>query len=296
LETIASLTSYPTRINTVHLTIKSLLTQTKKADKVILFLADDQFPGRKLPKELQDLIPHDLTVDWYEQDIKSYKKLIPALKKYPHDIIVTFDDDQIYDKDAIKILYDFHQKNPKDIIAHRITRMYIKGKNSFTILPRDLYYQDGFNYADNLKRASYFNKLTGCSGVLYPPNSLYPDVLSEKLFMELAPTNDDIWFWLMGVLNKTRVIIPDNHIARLNEIPSTQKESLSDVNDHGGNLFFVQLNNIINHYPEIVQIMLSDNDANNTLVRTLSCNISHQIKRILKKISPNNILRHIGRI
>lgn len=296
---IVSLTSYPARINTVHLTIKSLLEQTKKADKVVLWLASGQFSNKAdLPEQLLDLIPHGLTIDWCENDIKSYKKLIPSLKEYPDDIIVTVDDDIIYDKNMIKILYDFHRENPNVIIAHRITRLYINSHNSFAIFPRDLYYQNSktLNYADRLKKSSYFNKLTGCGGVLYPPQCLHSDVLSEKLFMKLAPTNDDIWFWLMGVLNGTRISIPENHIAELNEIPDTQKESLSSINDHGNKLFFVQLNNIIKHYPELMQIMETDNNANNDLIQTLSANIPRQIGHILKKLKPDNLLKHIKRI
>lgn len=42
-----------------------------------------------------DLRDKELTIDWYH-DIKSYKKLIPTLQKYPDSIIVTADDDIIY--------------------------------------------------------------------------------------------------------------------------------------------------------------------------------------------------------
>ncbi|MBQ2886366.1 MAG: hypothetical protein IJE43_21810 [Alphaproteobacteria bacterium] len=47
MKVIVSLTSYPARINIVHKTIESLLNQTYKADKVILYLAYEQFQIKK---------------------------------------------------------------------------------------------------------------------------------------------------------------------------------------------------------------------------------------------------------
>jgi glycosyltransferase involved in cell wall biosynthesis len=49
-----SLTSYPARINIVHKAILTLLNQSKKAAKIILWLASEEFPNKELdlPKEL----------------------------------------------------------------------------------------------------------------------------------------------------------------------------------------------------------------------------------------------------
>ena len=132
---IISLTSYPARINTVHTVINSLLNQNMKPYKIILWLAKPQFPNenKDLSQNLLNLIEKGLTIEYYERDIKSYKKLIPTLKKYPNNIIVTADDDIIYDKDWLEKLYKTYLKYPKDIIAHRITKFIYK-KNSFKII------------------------------------------------------------------------------------------------------------------------------------------------------------------
>ena len=73
---IVSLTSYPGRINIVYRTIKTILTQTFKPDRVILWLSDEQFKGIPLPNNLTELEQYGLEIRWC-QDIKSYKKLIP---------------------------------------------------------------------------------------------------------------------------------------------------------------------------------------------------------------------------
>ena len=113
---IISLTSFPQRINTVIKTIKTLLNQTMKPDMVILWLAPEQFPNKEndLPKELLDLRDFGLTIDWYK-DIRSYKKIIPTLKKYPDSIIITTDDDIYYAPDTVETLYKSYLEHPKDV-------------------------------------------------------------------------------------------------------------------------------------------------------------------------------------
>ncbi len=55
LRIIVSLTTYGKRINTVHLTIKTLLNQTYTFDKIILWLAEDEFTLDTIPQELKEL-------------------------------------------------------------------------------------------------------------------------------------------------------------------------------------------------------------------------------------------------
>ena len=115
-ELIISLTSYPPRINTACETVKTLLNQSMKANKVILWLAKEQFPNKEkdLPVQLLDLTKQGLTIKWCK-DIKSYKKLIPALAEYPDAVIVTFDDDVLYDENVLKELYDAYSEHPEHI-------------------------------------------------------------------------------------------------------------------------------------------------------------------------------------
>lgn len=36
----------------------------------------------------------------------------------------------------------------------------------------------------------------GVGGVIYPPHIFSQEIFNEKIFLELCPTSDDIWFWL----------------------------------------------------------------------------------------------------
>lgn len=246
---IISLTSYPDRINTIHQTIESLLNQSMKASKIILWLAPEQFPNKEadLPKSLLALKEKGLTIDWYH-DIRSYKKLLPTLKKYPEAIIVTADDDNIYQYNWLKKLYENYLKFPNDIQCHRVTKFIYNG--SFNVIT------GGFSY---YKGASYLNKLVGLGGVLYPPHCFYKDILNEDLIKKLAPTNDDQWFWFMAMLNKVKIRVVDNADIEAHYIEGTQEKGLCKINDKGQNLFWRDFNNMLRYYPQIKKIMLSEN-------------------------------------
>lgn len=220
---IISLTTFPARINMVYKTISTLLEQTEKPDEVVLWLADEQFPNRELPSNLTRLQEYGLTIKWCN-DIKSYKKLIPSLREYSDDIIITVDDDYYYDKNLVKSLLEEHKKYPKCIIGGRA--MILKpDKNWQFKLKRRSYVYDG-SYLP-----SYLNPFIGFAGVLYPPNSLHKDVLDESKFMKIIPTNDDAWFWINAVKNKTKFIpCKNSYKLKFYQIENSQEVGLYQVN------------------------------------------------------------------
>lgn len=55
--------------------------------------------------------------------------------------------------------------------------------------------------------------------------------------MELAPTNDDIQFWLQAALKGTRIRVVENPNIKLNYIPNSQKVGLYKVNDQDKKIF-----------------------------------------------------------
>jgi len=247
---IVSMTSFPDRINYVYKTVISLLDQTFKPDMIILWLAEEQFPNKEqdLPENLTNLCQYGLTIKWCN-DIRSYKKLIPTLKEFPNDIIVTVDDDVYYEKYMLERLYKSYIKNPEYIHCHRCTYIYYKnGKINAKIGGKKFY-----------KYPCYANKLTGVGGVLYPPNSLYKDILDEELFMKLAPTNDDVWFWTMAVLNNRKICVIKDYIPQPTGIDETlDGPCLTKINDHGDKLFFKDLQRVFDYYEGLEDKIKSD--------------------------------------
>ena len=48
---------------------------------------------------------------------------------------------------------------------------------------------------------SSLNFFTGVGGVLYPAHCFNKEIFNEKVFMNLCPHADDIWFYAMALLN-----------------------------------------------------------------------------------------------
>lgn len=242
---VVSLTSFPGRINIVHKTIYSLMNQKYKPDLIVLWLSKKQFPNmeKDLCRELLELRSNGLCINWLEEDIKSYKKLIPALKKYENDIIVTADDDLYYPDYWLERLIDSYKKNKNDIHCHLVTKLdIVNGKIKKSM-------------GKAIPDASYLYKILGGSGALYPPHSLSDEVLNNKKFLSLAPTSDDIWFWGMAVKNHVKIRLIDDGMKKLTNTEYSQEETecLYKIND--GELFYKHLNNIFEEY-ELKSIIL----------------------------------------
>lgn len=229
---IVSLTSFPAAIEYSVLAIKSLLKGSLLPDKLVLYLTFDQFKETGgIPEELKALEKENpiFEIRDYPRDLRSYRKLIPALKDFPEAVIVTVDDDADYDRDMLKDLVELHRKYPDAIIANRVkildpAKPYRKWKK--------------LRWYDFLfERIKIDPRIiqTGVGGVLYPPHSLKADMLDEDLFMELAPTTDDIWFWAAAIANGRTVLpVPFGPHNKPKSVGKPKSVSLKSVNFKNG--------------------------------------------------------------
>ncbi|MDR0763178.1 MAG: hypothetical protein LBF01_01600, partial [Bacteroidales bacterium] len=100
---IVSLTTHGKRIYEVYLAIESILRQTLKPNKIILWLSKNKFNENNIPLILKKQQQRGLEIAFCE-DVKSYTKLIPTLQMYPQAVIITVDDDILYPFDLIENL------------------------------------------------------------------------------------------------------------------------------------------------------------------------------------------------
>ena len=247
---IVSLTSFPARIKIVHKTIETILNQTLKADKVILWLAESQFPNKEndLPNKLLSLTKKGLSINWYHKDIKSYKKLIPTLIEYPNATIITSDDDILYDSKWLETLYlPYIINQTQTIYCHRAHQILFDENNEIK-----KYIDWNFNISSDT--SSYNLLFTGVGGVLYPPHSLHKDTTNENLFTSLCPHADDLWFWAMALLNHTKIQPINVYKSKLKTILGSQTTALCHDNVRNGRND-LQLNNLLSHYSEIYELL-----------------------------------------
>lgn len=247
---IVSLTSFPAAIPYAVQAIRSILNGSLLPDKIVLYLDTQKFPGEVLPRELEALKSESplLEVRFDPAEIRSYKKLIPALRDFPEDIIVTIDDDINYHPNMLRDLVHLHKHLPDAIIAHRVRQIKL-----------DTPYSEWRKYKwyDFIFKRFHFSRLamqTGVGGVLYPPHSLDESMLDSALFMVLAPTNDDVWFWAAAVSKGTYVVpLPNGH-SRAKEVGKPKEYSLKTINlKPGDDRNREALEKILKHYPTIKQ-------------------------------------------
>lgn len=217
---VVSLTSIPSRIKFVHLTIRSLLVQTKRPVKILLWIHESH--KNLITKELKKLEGEIFEIHYASFDIP-HLKLVETLKKFPQSPIVTVDDDHIYDNKLLQILYETHLQKPEKIIS-TISRL-IK----FDAHNRSLPYTK-WPYVEKLNYESRFLLPLGVFGVLYPPNSFDEKVTNIELIETLSPKADDLWFKALSLIKGTEVAIAGNKIKKPTLILKTQEITLKNHN------------------------------------------------------------------
>ena len=227
---IVSLTSYGNKLQLLYLTIESLLHQTLKPNKIILWLDQTKYSSYdSIPMALHQQEPRGLEIRLCE-DVKSYTKLVPTLLNYPEAIVISVDDDIIYPIDFVERLFRSYQNNPGNIYFYR--GHYILFNENGSPKP----------YLDWVKRGAkgcdIYNFPTGVSGIIYPPHCYHEDMTNKELFLKLCPSADDVWFKVMTMLKGTlceQIVTPhfDSLFVPLDVDETTSLQSTNVVN--GGN-------------------------------------------------------------
>lgn len=182
---IVSLTSFPDRMNTIHMCLRSLLSQKMKPDKIILYLSKEQFENTEIPKKVLNLKQYGLQIDFCE-DLKPHKKYFYAMQEYPKDIVITVDDDVFYRSNLIRDLVEEHKKRKEEIICTRAHKMkFVNGK----LLP----YKEWDYETIDIQESSHYLMATGVGGVLYPPEILPAYTFDKDKIIKLCLFADDVW-------------------------------------------------------------------------------------------------------
>ena len=238
---IVSLTTYPRRFDVVHITLETIFHQTLKPDMIILYLSKEELKEDSIPKHILKLKKRGLTIEIVDGNLKSYKKLIYTLNRFPDDIIITVDDDILYPKFFLEKLYKKHIEYPREIVAYRCAIM--RKKDEKTLTP-----YISWKAAKGIEKPSYDLFFTGVGGVLYPPNSLDKDVMEKSLFLKLAPLADDVWFKAMSLKSETKVIQVFSDFVEFPIINDKSQEDALWRTNNGLNQNDVQLKKVFDYY------------------------------------------------
>ena len=241
-EVVVSLTTYGKRLYEVYLTIESIMQGTLKPNRIVLWLQEDM-KSQYLPLSLKKQMDRGLEI-FYTKDIRSFKKLIPSLKKYGDSVIITIDDDVLYEYDVIEKLVNAYKDNPNHVYGNRLKRFSLD-KNG---LPIDYRKWCDVQNGDN---PSPRNMCIGVGGVLYPPHCFPEEVFNESVFMRLCPRADDIWFWCMANMNgfsSSKVYTHNSNGVDFLINPDVQDIALTRTNLAGRSENNMQLRSLIDYY------------------------------------------------
>lgn len=237
---IVSLTTYPGRIKAAGIVISSIMQQTLIPNRIVLTLAESQFPKRKLPKLIRAEIKKGLEIIWTE-DIRSHKKYYDVMKKYPDSIIITVDDDTFYPATLVSDLYTSYNNFPSCISCTLAREIQIENNK---LLPYETW-----PHSINTDTPSLTTTPLGIGGVLYPPHSLNEEVFNKINIKKYCPNADDLWLKIMELLHNppTPVVLTSKFTGI--EIPLTQINALYLTNTLQ-NQNDTQLNMLLQNYNE----------------------------------------------
>jgi hypothetical protein len=220
---VVSLTSYGPRLSSLHLSLKCLLHQSIRPDAIVLWLTREDLAA--LPASARALGEYGVQFE-ATPDLRSYKKIIPALKALPEAFVVTADDDVYYGSRWLEELVRGWSGAPGEIVGRRVRKIAFEPDGSPAPYARWRWcYEEGRAGTDLLP--------VGVGGVLFPPGALSAEVLDESAFLTLCPSADDLWLWWMARRAGSRVRKVAGQRTYL-FWPTTQDVGLSNLNRRGG--------------------------------------------------------------
>jgi hypothetical protein len=261
---IVTLTSYGERLTkTAPYAIASLLAQTEPPDRIILWVAHADGgiifdANADVTAIYAELAAKGVEIRYCE-DLKSYKKLIPALREFPDDILITADDDCLYPFNWFAQLKETAKENPGKIVCHRAHEILVDDEHFpwayaswRKAIPVPMGNAAPFEAGEVVNPTAIFPVGTG--GILYPPRALQSSATfqvvpeaNKMLALLICPTADEIWFWAMAKLagmEYAMVLDGYREDAVIDEKISRRRHAKNVDYDE-------QLAEVLKHFPEL---------------------------------------------
>jgi hypothetical protein len=221
-----SLTSYSTRIRTVHLAIESIARGDLLPSRIILWL-DDERAFRNPPAGIERLKKRGL-------EVRLCPNYGPHTKYFPYVDsedsfsvpLVLADDDQLYPRYWLQSLWKEYNLNRNVVHCHWAVVMSIDERG---IAPYSSWQQRAFTYPSALHFAH------AVSGVIYPPALLQEIKKAGRAFLSCCPKADDVWLHVQALRAGFRVRQIRKKELQSLQVPFSQGIALARENNVEGN-------------------------------------------------------------
>lgn len=214
---IISLTSFKPRLPFIGMCLETLYNQSLKADKIVLTLYKNDV--RYIPFNVKrDIESGKLELLICDEDIKSHKKYYYVMQKYPNDIIITVDDDMLYEDDIVSSLYETYLKYPDCVCGRRCHKI------------NGCFYKDWIKECSTVLEPSMEIMASGNGGILYPPNILKIEELDINTIYDCINSDDILLKWIQKKNGTLVKWVENNKIHPTKNKMMLMTPQLSDVN------------------------------------------------------------------
>jgi predicted DNA-binding protein YlxM (UPF0122 family) len=265
------MTSQQLRFPTLSRCFSRLLNQTRNADIIVLYLEQDVSLSQ-IPDEVLALQKQGVKICITSWNLKPHTKYYYAMQEYPDSIVITVDDDVLYDHRLVETLLNAYNRYPNAVAATRVHR--VRFLENGSLAP---YHTWEMEYT-GLHVPSLELFATGVGGVLYPPNCLHPDVFQQQNILDLCLYGDDIWLKVMQLRMNVPVIYVAMDRTHPEVIPECRESALYRKNLYEGrnDLYLNQVFSFYNIQPR--QMIFCNNEQEKTAVKangqiSVECNV-----------------------
>ncbi|MCM1537615.1 MAG: glycosyltransferase [bacterium] len=222
---IVSLTTIPSRLDTIWITLESLFRQSYKADKIILWVADE-IDWDEIYKRLGEQIKRGLEIRQCE-NLGPHKKYFYTFQEFHNDLVVTVDDDVIYSEKMLEGLVKNYVKKPDRVYCYRSHQIQFRKDGTIKPYSRWLSYENRVIRSPNESRLNFF---TGAGGVLYPTHLMPQELFNADMIQQYCWRADDVWLYMHMLKNNIPICNVNGNCGNILVIERSQKEALWKTN------------------------------------------------------------------
>lgn len=220
---VISLTSYQARFPTLHVCLESLFKQSFLGDEIILYL-DKDVQNSEILFDIRAFTKMGLKIILTDDMLKCHTKYYYAMQDFPDAVVITVDDDVIYNPKCLETLYSSYIRTPNSISANRVHRI-LKNKDGSLKPYLDWKFEETTVITPSLDLFA-----TGVGGVLYPPGLLPDMIFNKNLIKKYCLYTDDIWLKFMELLNGIPIVYSGMNPPHPKQITGTKENSLFQQN------------------------------------------------------------------
>jgi hypothetical protein len=211
------MTSYGARVESVFLALESIGRGSLRPRRLILYL-DDVASMSDLPRTLRRLMGRGLEVAIVPHGLGVHTKYWYYVQREEHSVdLVTSDDDILYPHDWLERIGRAAAVHPGQIVTPRAHRMTV---GTDAVGPYETW------RPCDTTEPSFLHFATSVSGQLLPAAFLDEVAAAGTGFLQVSPSQDDVWLHHLAVGAGRRVAQVSDRPEHYAFVPGTQSEGL----------------------------------------------------------------------